>query len=347
VFETREETEYVMIVCAYEDRPMALVGLKLLVLSLARQSPGLKVHLYSSVSNESFQSWIGRQPNVDVFAPPANCLEGWDVKPTLLLDLFDAGHDEVVWMDTDLIVTRDVRSLLEDLSEEVFVAAEEHPWVAGNGNSRRTTYLGLEVGRVFPRTLNAGFLRVTPFHRPLLERWNLLLRRPDYRASQKLPYEERRWYLGCDQDLLSGLLGSTEFAHIPVKLLRAGPDIAQCFCNRGYTVSNRFRNLFTGLPPLVHGQGPKPWELTDVLFAELSPYCAAAWPYKNQLEEPTGWMRPRSRLARMLNGLALGNPNLRDMPLVVAYETTRVWQAMWQCFRQYFWREESKREVDL
>jgi hypothetical protein len=258
-----------------------------------------------------------------------------------LLDLFDAGHDEVVWMDTDLIVMRDIRLVLGVLPEEVFVVAEEHPWVSGNGSTRRTEYLELEVGRVFPRTLNAGFLRVTRFHRPLLERWNLLLRRPDYRESQNLPYEERLWYLGCDQDLLSGLLGSTDFMHVPLKLLRAGPDIAQCFCNRGYTVANRLRNLFKGLPPLVHGQGPKPWELTNVLFAELSPYCAAALPYAEQLDEPTSWMKPRSGWGRLLDGLALGNPNLRDLPLVAAYETKHVWLSMRRWVRDYFLHDAS------
>lgn len=331
-----------MIVCAYEDRPSALVGLKLLLLSLARHSPGLPVRLYCPVSDDNFRAWVKGQPNVELRAPPPDCLAGWDVKPTLILELFDEGHDEVVWMDTDLIITRDLRQIIGELPEDVFVAAEEHPWALGNGSPRRTEHLGLQVARIFPRTFNAGILRVTRYHRPLLEHWNVLLREPEYRKSQSLPFEQRLWYFGCDQDLLTGLLGSTLFEHIPVRLLSAGPEIAHCFCNRGYTVGNRLGNLFRGLPPLVHGQGPKPWELTDVLFAELSPYCAAALPYAEQLDEPTSWMRPRSGWGRFLNGLTLGNPNLRDMPLVAAYEADHAWRSMRQRLRNYFQRSTVK-----
>ncbi|HEV2863945.1 MAG TPA: hypothetical protein VGX48_23315 [Pyrinomonadaceae bacterium] len=327
-----------MIVCAYEDRPSALVGLKLLLLSLARQSPGLRVRLYCPAADAAFESWVAGQPDVELRPTPPDSLGGWDVKPTLLLELFDEGHDEVFWLDTDLIVTSDVRALMGGLPEEVMVAAEEHPWALGNNSPRRTEHLGLEVARIFPRTLNAGVLRMTPYHRPLLERWNVLLRQPAYRESQGLPFDERLWYFGCDQDLLSGLLGSTEFAHIPVHLLRAGPDIAHCFCDRGYTTGNRIGNLFRGLPPLVHGQGPKPWELTGVLFAELSPYCAAALPYAGQLGEPASWMRPRSAWGRLLNGLTLGNPNLRDLPLVAAYEAGQAWHSLRQRVRGYLGR---------
>ena len=49
---------------------------------------------------------------------------GWNVKPQAIMRLLDAGFDEVIWIDSDMFVTRDIRPLLDALDEAVFVATE-------------------------------------------------------------------------------------------------------------------------------------------------------------------------------------------------------------------------------
>jgi hypothetical protein len=315
-----------MIACTYEDRKTALIGLKLLVLSLARHCPDLPLHVYCPQPGVAFEEWAGRQPNVCLLNPPSGIIGGWDVKPNLLLHRLNAGFDEVLWLDTDLVLTRDLRDSFGQMTEQTFVATEEHRWVTGHGTTERTERLGLPVGRLLPNTICSCVLRITSFHRPLLEQWHTALQRADYRKTQGQPFDERDWALGSDQDVLSGLLGSTRFASVPLRLLRSGREIAHCFCRQGYAVRDRLRNLLTGLPPLVHAQGPKPWELPGVLFAELSPYCSASLPFASQLSEPAPWLRPRTLLARILNTLAFGNPNLRDLPLVGWFEFREWWR---------------------
>lgn len=309
-----------MIVCSYEDRPSSLVGIKLLILSLKRHCPDLDVHIYVPDADADFCTWVGLQSNVSLISTPKDSLRGWDIKPTLLLDRLDAGFDEVIWLDSDIIIVRDFRQFLEKLPNDVYVATEEPSWAPWQGSQLRTKRLGLELGRIFPKTINTCVNRVTPFHRQLLERWNETLHRTDYQDSQSKSYDDREFHLGCDQDLLTGLLGSTEFVHIPVMLLRSGHDVAHCFLNRGYPIRSRLGNLFKGLPTFVHAQGPKPWDIDDELFAELSPYCAEALSYEEKLLELTPWMKPRSRWGLFLHWVTFGNPNLRDLPIVLVHE---------------------------
>jgi hypothetical protein len=313
-----------MIVCSYEDRASSLVGVKLLILSLAQHCPDIEVHIYSPIADKNFQSWINRQSKVCLIATPENYLGGWNIKPFVLLDELNAGFDEVIWLDSDIIITSDFRPLLQGLPKDFYVAAEERPWAPNQGSVLRAKRLGLQVGRIFLRTINSCVNRVTPFHRQLLERWKEMLYRFDYQEAQTKSWAEREFLLGSDQDLLTGLLGSTEFTHIPVKLLRTGLDIAHFFCAREYTVGNRIRNLFKGLPPFVHAQGPKPWELPEQLFSELSPYCAVALPYQEKIHELTPWMNPRSTWGRLLDSLTCRNPNLRDIPVVAIREISEI-----------------------
>jgi hypothetical protein len=304
-----------MMACAYEDRPSAIVGLKLLLLSLRHHCPDMQVHVFHRLATDRLEGWVKRVAAVSLHSPPDGAAGGWDAKPALLLHLMEAGFTDILWLDSDLIFTADVRNRFGALTEDTLVATEERRDVTGNGSDARTRRLGLNVGRVFQRALCTCVLRVTSRHRSLLERWQESLERPDYRKSQNTPFDDRDWVLGGDQDMLSGLLGASEFAGLPVKQLRDGVDVAHCFLRSGYSVQDRLRNLRSGLPSLVHAQGPKPWELEGVLFAELSPYCAAARPYVDQLDEPAPWARPRRLTAQVLDKLAFGNPNLRDFPI--------------------------------
>lgn len=306
-----------VIVCTYEDRPDAFVGVKILALSLASCCPDAQLVVHVRHDNHAFRDWADDKSNVTVASAPSESLAGWDVKPALLTAMLENGGQEVWWLDSDIVVTADWRKRLSPLSDDTFVAAEERVSAFGHNTSERTESLGHISVRVFPHSLCSCALRVTSAHVNLLNAWNRALQDPAYRQAQTMPFSERPWYFGGDQDVLEGLLGSDRFSTIPVALLERGRDIAHCFCGYGYTLSERARNLFRGLPPLVHAQGPKPWSLRDALFSELSPYCAAASPYAQALDEAAPWLEPRTLLARLLHAAAFGNPNLRDAPLAL------------------------------
>ena len=306
-----------MIVCTYEDRPSATTAIKLLALSLADKCPDAELLVYCGFDDTSFKAWAARRKNICLMEPPPQLPRGWDVKPALLLASLSAGAEAPWWLDTDIVITRDWRHELSGVSDGTIVIAEERASATGHNTSERTRRLGLAVGRLFPRALCACAFRVTSEHRDLLFHWELALRDVDYRRTQELPFEERDWRMGSDQDVLEGLLGSEQFNTIPIVTLRSGRDIAHCFCGYGYTFTERASNLFMRLPPLVHAQGPKPWDLRTTLFSELSPYCAVASRYLSDLGEPAPWLRPRSTVGRVLHAVAFGNPNLRDLPLAL------------------------------
>ncbi len=318
-----------MIVCTYEDRPDCVVGLKLLVLSLAQHCPDLPVYLAGSHHWPSQRAWFAKQKNVhwleQAIATNALALEvgGWGVKPGLLAALLEAGHESVLWLDADILVMRDVRRLLSR-DEKVLVGTEDFVYAAVHGSQPRSDAMGLRPGRVLPRTVNTALLRVHREHLPLLREWGRWCASPSFLEAQKKPLNQRPVHLCGDQDVLTGLLGSDMYAEVPLQLLQPGRDIAHCVGTRGYRVAERLRNLWRGWPTLVHALGPKPWRPDRNLFAEVSPYCRAALTYRDQLEEETRWMNPQTLSGRVMKIMALGNGNLDGWP-VALLGMLRVW----------------------
>lgn len=313
-----------MIVCTYEDRDEVLVGLKLLVLSLARHCHDVEVHAFAPAFGGRFGTWAARQPMLRLFPSHRAWLAGWNVKPAVLLNRLDAGFNEVVWLDSDMVLTRDFRPAWGAVTCDVCVVAEESAWRSGGDSSAlRTRSFGFEVGRVFPRAINSGALRVTPAHRPLLVRWGELLAHPEHRKAQAMPIAERPLHRKGDQDVLAALLGSTTFATVPVRALRPPRDILHTGWGvyESYPIRDRLTHVIAGLPPLVHAFGqPKPWSAASAArhSAGLSPYCAAAARYDADLDEPAPWLRPGTAWGRLAHTLALGSPSLRDLPATLA-----------------------------
>ena len=62
-----------------------------------------------------------------------------------------------------------------------------------------------------------------------------------------------------DQDVLTALLASEEFAWVPLRFLLRGKDIVQYFGPYGYTLRERLIHLSGRRPAFIHSQGPKPW----------------------------------------------------------------------------------------
>src|SRR4051812_30380227 len=81
-------------VVLYDDRPTSLTGLKMAAASLRAQSPGLRIHAIAANAPAGFESWAAAH-GVLVTVPPSDLrATGWDVKPSVLLHMLDAGADE-------------------------------------------------------------------------------------------------------------------------------------------------------------------------------------------------------------------------------------------------------------
>jgi hypothetical protein len=309
------------VVCAHETRPHDLPGLKLLLLSLVEHCAATSVEVTYAPFDAAFAAWTADLPDVSLTALEDTGL-AWSIKPQRLIELLDAGWDEVIWMDSDVLLTADPRHLWA-AAPEVLVAAMEPP--PEESSVSRTRGWDLKVGRELP-VVNSCVMRITQAHRGFLEAWAEMLRLPSYVKGQRLPWEERPNHLMSDQDALTALLGSVEFSDMPIKLLRNGRDVIQLNSPAAYSVTQRLSNG-RSLAPIVHAQRIKPWRYTDVpqlrrdpagyyklVFVELSPYLHVARGYRDRLGQTTPWMDVRSQLGRALRTISNGHVNYQGLP---------------------------------
>lgn len=329
------------IICIHDDRPTHLVGIKLAVLSIRHHSPELPIVVSYPNPPATFRAWIDKQQNVKLVSFPEFKELGWNVKPGILMRLFESGYSEIIWVDSDIIANGNILSSLSTYSPETLVVAQETYWGHKQGGDFRTRAWKLKPGRSLPYTMNGGLFRVTRYHLPLLKAWQDLMKHPAYIKIQSMQWYERPIHMLGDQDVLTALMGSAEFADIPFVLLRRGVDIVQCFGPSGYTPGERLRNLFKGLPPLVHAMDLKPWtkpneppklfgtgesfksnlrEYLDYLSLEFSPYTFVSHRYRDAIEEDPSWMDIKSSIGKLMNFLTGGNPTMIGFPLSV-FET--------------------------
>jgi hypothetical protein len=303
-------------ICIYESRPDNAVGVKLLVLSIARHEPAAKLHVFVGHMGAELQAWVADQPNASLYELDCDPQLGWNVKPKHLLSLLDKGISEVVWLDSDLIVTRPFRHLVTDANEKKLIVAEEYFSYRNSGVAVRAAGWGLTPGRDLPFTPNTCILRVTQAHRELLEHWQELLDRADYVALQGKVWTERPFYMVGDQDALAASLGSHEFVNVEIRSVRRGYDIAQCFMADGYGPMERVASLWRGIPSFVHAQGQKPWDKAarDEIYQLLSPYRLIARDYAPLLDsDERDWLSPESGVARGLRLMVAGHPALSGL----------------------------------
>jgi len=324
--------------CLCEDRPGAVIHLELLLLSLERFQPGSRVVLHRENPEEEVRGWPARFPFLSLEENRPGAAPGWDCKPHVLLRHLDAGVPEAIWLDSDLLALRSLEDLMSSLSPEVFVIAQE-PRSANHGDyttESRTAAWALEVGREIPMVLNSCILRATQRHTRLLRRWCELMRDENYRREADRPREERAAYFFGDQDALSALLASPEFADIPLRVLTTGRDIIQSSGPLAFTLRERWRCHFGPGPWAVHAIDIKPWiflqpsqtrrngSALERLFAETSPYTWAARHYLAQTSASrVGWMRAQSLLGGLLNLLSFGQLSLRGGHLTLAATVVR------------------------
>jgi hypothetical protein len=325
-----------LVVCIAEDRRSYECALRLLIASLIRHCPGLPIQLFAPDPSPPFREWLRARPEVTLNTRPIEGgLGGYDVKPQALIGLIERGFEQVLWIDSDVLVLSDFRPALDAIGPITFVTTEEalcssHP----DPDALRARLWGFAVGRTLPFTANSGVIRASKAHLGLLRRWLALLGEPSYRAAQKRPWHERPLHLMGDQEVLTAVLASAEFADVPIKFIRRGSGIIQYFGSTGYTVRERLRHLFYREPFFFHSQGYKPWwqpmagrghsfsDRFNSLYQEVTPYVILARPYSVDLESDD-WLEPRSAVGRVLRRLAFGQAPLFGLPLAILADAVR------------------------
>lgn len=319
--------------CVSEDRRDCETGLRLAVLSLSAHCPGSPVFVYRHAPSPEFQNWIAAIDHVTLIDERPVGASAWNCKPHALLPLLERGFESVVWLDSDIIVTRDCRSLFTSLPADTLAVTQEPASQPLQGSQVRTAGWGLESGRNLPVTLNTSVLRVTPRHVPLLKQWMAMLGEPEYVQAQQRPLGERPVHFLSDQDVLNALLGARGWEHIPIRMLRSGVDIIHAGGALGYSLSERLRGVLRPLPTFLHATAGKPWHLLSDdplwrhpgffgwyrrLLQELSPYVAESRRYRRHLGEETPWMDRATPTGIALRSIGLGHHALRGLPLTAA-----------------------------
>jgi hypothetical protein len=327
-------------VCVAEDREACEPCLKLLLASLSLRCPGMPISLFYPVANGAFLQWLSAYPQVQLQADRLKNGYGWNVKPQAIMQLLDAGFDEVIWIDSDVLVTRDIRPLFHALDAAVFVATEQMlapDRKEDDGAGLRARLWQLSVCRVLPAALNSGVIRATRLHYALMERWWELLQSDAYQSCQQKEWLKRPIHMAGDQDVLIALLTSTEFAQIPLKTLRRGKHIVQFDGVWGYTTAERARNLLGDGPTFIHCIGGKPWvarweserpnhlrEYLKMVYLDVSPYTLSSAKFSQDLGCDTNWMRAHYRLSSILRLLAMQHPALTGLPMAVFTDVARL-----------------------
>ncbi|ETX12932.1 hypothetical protein OCH239_15240 [Roseivivax halodurans JCM 10272] len=330
-------------VCIAEDRVSCETGIRLLVASLIRHCGPVPIQLFAPNATDALRHWVSSHETITLHTER---LDGdwrkFGVKPFALLELLKRGHNDLLWIDSDIILRRDVRPLFAGIDSKTVVISEEAlNAFHADPDGLRARLWELKVHRTFSFGLNSGVLRVTQQHRALLEAWRDLLRDPAYVAAQDKPWDQRPIHLLGDQEVLNALLCSDHFKDCGVLVLRRGEHIIQYFGNHGYTLAERWRNFRNGDPYFVHAMGAKPWwsggaterrgigERYKSIYAELSPYALVARDYGTEMDDKA-WLRGRTGLSKLLSALGFGRLPLHGLPIALVSDTVRLTKAIIQ-----------------
>ena len=254
------------------------------------------------------------------------------------MQLLDQGYDEAIWIDSDVIVNQDLGPIFSDLSRDTLVVTDhtlsEERY---DRNALRARSWGLPVGRVLPFAISSGIVRVTKDNYRLMKRWWELLQSDRYQDCQRRAWRQRPIHMLGDQDVLTALITSEEFAQIPLHVLRRGQHIIQFDGVYGYTVAERVKNLLGEGPAFVHSGAGKPWsegwdlgtanilrEYIKKVYLDLSPYTLSALRFKREMGCPTEWMEAHYILSRALRILGMQYSPLVGLPMAIFADLARI-----------------------
>jgi hypothetical protein len=324
-------------ICVAEDRAACEPALKILLLSLNKHCPWLGVNLFYPIASYDFRTWMKKCSQVVLQNARLKRNYKWNIKPQALLHLLDQGFDEVIWIDSDILVTRNIADVLSGLDRETIAVTEDAVGTErDDSDARRARLWGFPVGRILPFVLNTGVLRVTKAHLSLLKRWWELVQSDAYQDCQKIAeWKKRPLHLKGDQDVLTALMTSREFSNIPVRILWRGKHILQ-FCGvSGYTTAERMATLRGTQPTFIHQFCYKPWseqwpseqtmrKYLNRTYVDVSPYTLLALRYRNELDCDTEWMDPHYKLSHVLRILGMGHSALAGLPMAIVFDFGRL-----------------------
>ncbi len=312
-------------VCLYEDREIGIDSLILMGESLCRVDNAVSLHVTVPNAPARVREWAASRPEIELSTESVPGLNGWNVKPALLLRELDAGWKEALWIDCDMIVSQPMSKVVRQFERNALIATQE--WTDAPAVPVAEGW-GLKSKRAIS-LLNFCVVRATEAHRPILERWMELLHDPAYRAAQAAPYERRPKHLVHDGWVMVALLQSEEFSDVEFDYIRRNGGIAQCAGSSGYRPMHRVLDLFRGLPPLIHGLGRKPWDeppagrgmqrmLLD-LATDVSPYVLASRKVGRKIGMRPDWVEARTLPGKVLRGMTGGHPAMAGLPLAVLH----------------------------
>jgi hypothetical protein len=311
------------LVCLYEDRPFQVPGVKVLLLTLDRYCPAWPIRLRFPGISDSFRAWLKRFPQVRLLEEKLPSWGSFNVKPSVLLDALASGAETCLWLDTDILVNGSLDFIAAAPAEAIVVTQD--PWEYEDGSTHRCASWGLTAGRSLPGPINSSVVRVGRQHEGFLRAWQQVLSTPSYLAEQAKPVDKRDRHILSDQDGLSAVLASQEFATIPVIRLRHATQILQHHGAGAYGLAQRWSNLTHGMPPLIHAMGSvKPWRMPERpglfrsprdyyerTYLELSPYVHFARQYRTLLDEESDWLNIRTVSGKLGSLTAFNRPELK------------------------------------
>lgn len=322
-----------------EDRPEAEPGLRLAIASLSRYAPDCQINCYKPWQSNDFDVWATQFRNLRLIRQSPVGASSWNCKPHALIPVFENGGNEAVWIDSDIIVTRDPRGVFQGLSDTTIAVGEEPYLVPCPNGAEQAAAWGWAPGRELQTLINSSIVRVTRKHMPLLIRWRETLTDSRYIECQTKPFDQRPRHMLSDQDVLFSILGSREFADISIRILRDGTDILHCGGALGYSFQRRIGDVFKPVPTFLHAIAGKPWwifhsKYADIhsktavyyrrLLQEVSPYTIAARQYQDMLDYPLPWLKQRSIIGRFMELIAFRRHALLGMPITMVASLLRL-----------------------
>ena len=310
----------------------ALPGLKLLLASMNEFAPGEQLYVFIPQEQPAFREWaLSHAPNSILEVVDFGGIVGYNIKPMSLMRLLDRGFDEVIWLDSDLMLERPMGTLFDRPPETIMVVEENGPW-----NDGVTTYWpDLRLARPLAHAVNSSIIRVTRQHRAVLMAWNERMQRREYSEAQAQPREKRPMALLTDQEVLAGILASDLAASWPVDFVRSGRDLIHCLNIDG--LGYRWRCLYRR-PVFLHAHGIKAWwpmalrqsPYWSRVFFDTSPHTRrAAHRYGHLLaHDEQAWLRFGHRLSFALHVAFLGNPFRANYAFLIIRRLARMVERM-------------------
>jgi hypothetical protein len=304
--------------CAFENRKGAFVAVKLLALSLERHCRDFKLFLGVTELDPDFCRWAREHaPHVSLIemAPFVQGSSLKHIKPLLILHLFERGITDVTWLDTDLLILRDLEPLLAGLDDDTILVAQEERAREFEFNAKLLDHYGLKPLRPLSCHVNSCVIRVTARHRPLMEKFLACLLDPVFVEQQSKPPGEKIADFAFEQDILQMLLSSRGAGwtpEFPVQFILKGPGIIQELGVTTYKLRNRLRNgLGLRRPWMVHVPGTKPWcpDAGSRRRRAASVYSAFASAYRDQVQEDMSWINSAGLSSRIARWLSFGQPH--------------------------------------